>query len=150
MTNTCLSIQGHLIVNKSFIIDGGEVIMNPGAQITVIGIWLAPCLADECATLPQNLQVVLPAAPLAMQALEQAGVYPNPGQGEFFFNALLTESGRVEVRIYSLTGRQVYRSMLPAGGIQRLHLASLPNGIFLYEVWDEGKRVMNGKMSKVN
>ncbi len=123
--------------------EGGDAVYMARAMLGLHG-------GEGCSTLPQNLQVVLPEAHLAVQAPEPASVYPNPGQGAFFFNIPLTESGQVEVRIYSLTGRQVHRSVLPAGGVQPLLLTSLPAGIFLYEVWDEGKRLMNGKLSKVN
>lgn len=37
MTNTCISIQGKLLINKDFTITGGEIIMLPGSEITVWG-----------------------------------------------------------------------------------------------------------------
>lgn len=37
MTNTCISIQGKLLIDKNFTITDGEIIMLPGAEISVSG-----------------------------------------------------------------------------------------------------------------
>lgn len=105
----------------------------------------------------QNTCVVPPAStgylappnlPMQMPAPAEVAVYPNPGREVFFVTSPATASGQVEVVIYSLAGAVMHRAFIPAGGAVPLRLSSLPGGLYLYELKDEGTRLTSGKLVK--
>lgn len=79
-------------------------------------------------------------------ALEGFGIYPNPSNGEAKIYFEIKEKGSHSVNIYDLTGRKVYSqniSELEAGKHQINWQAdgSLKNGIYIYELESNGKKV---------
>jgi parallel beta-helix repeat protein len=124
--------------------EGGDAVYFARAMLNRLG-------DDGCLEWPEA--TAPPALPDAMRARTEervGGVFPNPGRGEFFLQAPATASGLAEFRLYALTGQLAFRAVVPAGERAALDLAALPGGLYLYEVWDAGERLMNGKLNKTD
>jgi len=105
---------------------------------------------DDCNESPElNLQQALPQV-YTTAPVEAWGIFPNPGHDDFSILTPATPSGRVELKIYDITGHIVFRSMLPAGERSALQLPLLRGGLYLYEVSDAGQRLLIGKLSKLD
>jgi hypothetical protein len=76
-------------------------------------------------------------------------VYPNPGQGIFHFDFALTQPGRVEIRLFDLTGRKLITHTPPrdrtGNFTETLELGELAEGFYLYHVL-VNEQVFTGKL----
>ncbi|MBX2929903.1 MAG: T9SS type A sorting domain-containing protein [Saprospiraceae bacterium] len=120
-----------------------------GDAVYIARAMLGQLHGDDCVELPAAFQAPVPPVHTTLEE-PVAGIYPNPGHNEFFLNVPVTQSGQAELRLYSLTGKQVHRVILPAETRSELNLSVLPGGLYLYEVWGDGMRLMNGKLSKIS
>lgn len=91
-------------------------------------------------------------ASLASGVSEQNGfesssfkVYPNPNQGEFTIDYLLSNSGTAKLEIHDLNGRTVFNTDLSKqGGTTGVN--NLENGIYTVRLIQDGKTVQNTKL----
>jgi hypothetical protein len=120
-----------------------------GDAVYIARAMLGQLHGDDCMELPVAFQAPVPPVHATLEE-PVLGIYPNPGSNEFFLNVPVTQSGQAELRLYSLTGKQVHRVILPAETRSELNLSVLPGGLYLYEVWGDGMRLMNGKLSKIS
>jgi hypothetical protein len=120
-----------------------------GDAVYIARAMLGQLHGDDCMELPAAFQAPVPPVHTTLEE-PLPGIYPNPGSNEFFLNVPVTQSGQAELRLYSLAGKQVHRVILPAETRSELNLSALPGGLYLYEVWGDGTRLMNGKLSKIS
>lgn len=120
-----------------------------GDAVYIARAMLGQLHGDECMELPAAFQAPVPPVHTTLEE-PLAGIYPNPGHNEFFLNVPVTQSGQAEFRLYSLTGKQVLRVTMSAGERSLINLSSLATGLYLYDIWGDGRRLMNGKLSKIN
>lgn len=72
---------------------------------------------------------------LQAASLFDAVVYPNPGAGEFQVDIDRILSDDLNLTVYSLDGRQVHRSLLPAGAQSAsIRIEHLPDGMYLLQL----------------
>lgn len=123
--------------------EGGDAVYSARALLG----WLQH---DDCNESPElSLQQALPQVNTTAP-LETWGIFPNPGHDDFSILTPATPSGRVELKIYDITGHTVLRSLIPAGERSALQLPFLRGGLYLYEVSDAGQRLLIGKLSKLD
>ena len=76
-------------------------------------------------------------------------IIPNPATTQATLHYQLPQVGKTgEVKLYDLFGREQLTTTLPAGGQQVLHLSTLPTGLYVYQVSQNGLLVGSGKLVK--
>lgn len=102
-----------------------------------IGIWQRALSAPEVNGLYIGSGVGVPETPVETSNLH---AFPNPSNGSFVLEHTL--SGKVELRVFDLTGRQVYAALLQASNDRAraaLDLVALNTGTYLLQVWSNGE-----------
>jgi hypothetical protein len=123
--------------------EGGDAVYHARAMLGQLSY-------IDCVELPDlPATEALPAAFSPSAAELAAGIFPNPGRGEFYLQLPDTESGIAEIRIFALDGRLAFQAAVPAGGRSELGLAQLEAGLYFYQVWDGSRRLLDGKLCKV-
>lgn len=85
-----------------------------------------------------------PAGDLGSPFLKEFTVYPNPTNGALTvtLETLGTESGEMQLKVFSLIGQEMYtETVSPFSGVKRLSLdlTKLPKGIYMIEISDGEK-----------
>jgi len=80
------------------------------------------------------------------------GVYPNPVSDRMFFSLLMSEEGKVGLKVYDVSGRlvkeRVYGPIGPGGVRLEFKRGGLPQGVYFYRLRVKG-RTYRGKFSVV-
>lgn len=77
----------------------------------------------------------------------EMSVFPNPASEEVYLkNVCTTCSGRVDIRICDVQGRQVARSTASASGFIPVNVSDLDRGIYLISVSTEAGNIQTGKL----
>jgi hypothetical protein len=75
---------------------------------------------------------------------QTAKIYPNPTAG--IITVEMPEAGNnMEMRILSLVG-SLQKSVTLSSSVQQVNLEGLSEGMYLYEVWQNGERKAGGKL----
>jgi hypothetical protein len=74
---------------------------------------------------------------LPENGISEIKVFPNPGFG--VFNLVTAENVRAQIRITSLTGKEVYNRKIKLGSknLNALDVSYLPNGVYFLNVTTE-------------
>jgi uncharacterized delta-60 repeat protein/uncharacterized repeat protein (TIGR01451 family) len=76
---------------------------------------------------------------------QSAKIYPNPSSG--IITVEIPDYGNnMEMRVYSLVGVLSKSVMLSNTAQQQVTLEGMPQGLYFYEIWQEGERKAGGKL----
>jgi hypothetical protein len=71
--------------------------------------------------------------------MSESLIYPNPNAGSFTLNTFLPRFDKTNVRIFDLTGKQVYteRVAIPGGMFSKTFDLNLPSGLYTLQIKGE-------------
>ncbi|MEL7220940.1 MAG: PKD domain-containing protein [Bacteroidota bacterium] len=115
---------------------------NPGAYEV--------CLTVSNVTGNDQYCEIIQLGPTATQAIFASGldleVYPNPFTTHFIVDLKRYNNQQIQLRVYNSNGYEVYSGNLPENG--RLESKHWPSGLYFYELWEDSKRLLVGKLVK--
>lgn len=80
-------------------------------------------------------------------------VYPNPASGPVTFEVQLAESSKVNLEVYTTSGRllsRIYNGMIESGDVRLFHYGkTLPEGVYIY-ILKTDKEVITGKFIRAD
>lgn len=97
-------------------------------------LWIRAIVNIEDAEIKTNTAITKP-----VDNLEALTIFPNPSEGLFVVHTEWTEPKPVDLKVFDITGRKVYRAGIPAAHSwdQEMDLRHLDAGVYLLQVTTE-------------
>ena len=74
--------------------------------------------------------------------------YPNPGNGQLSFKVPPSVFGQIDLAVFDISGKLVYQKK-EAALSETFDLSNLPNGNYLYQIFQDGTPLSVGKWQKI-